>query len=284
MIRPVTAGEPLDLSCLPAPFPGWARHGEAARRSALWERWGSKRWEKMVAWGDPPLLLAGRRPGEGESDLRFWAGPHTSPEAAEAAVDAVVGEGAWWAGFPAASTAIADAVMARGRDGGLVVEALLDLADAPLGDEMSSTVEPLAPDRLGPALDLMRRVGARTRWARVGDPAAADRLEKVLAGLAGSERPPLCAWRGERLAGLAHFEPWSRSLGVWKVTVSAVESGVPVLPVLHDLLGAWEGRVGARVDAVRLSLPAEAEARVSRVARAGPASLWLRRTARGGED
>ena len=282
MIRELRPGEELDLGALPAPFPGWARHSRASRREALWERWSGRPWEVLVAAGDPPNLVAGRLGGD-EATVRFWGGVDLPVAEAAAAVEALLPAGPWWAGYSASSPALADALGARGSDGGTICEFLLDLGDVPLaGDEMSSRVAPLAPADRRAVLDLLGRAEARTRWERVGDPLAPQRLEAALDTLAAAGSPPLGAWRGESLVGLAHMELWSERLEVWKVTLSALDPELPaVMPVLQDLWLGWEGRLGRRLGAIRVAVPAVAEKQVALVARAGPSSLWLRRVARG---
>lgn len=282
MIREIAVGGELDLSLLPAPFPGWRRHTPEARREALWARWRGLEWEVLVAAGDPPTMVAGRLGGE-EASVRFWGGGSLSAPAAAQAVDALLPPGPWWVSYPACSPALTDALAGRGADGGTVAEFLLDLADVALDAEgMTSRVAPLGPEHREEGFALLAKVATRTRWQRVGDPQADERLFATLQALGEAGHPPLGAWHGDRLVGVAHIAPWSEHLGVWRVTMAAVDPALgEVVPTIQDLWLGWEGRLGHPIPAVRLGVPALAEEQIALLAKAGPASLWLRRLGRG---
>jgi len=267
----------FDIKNLPTPFPGWNRYSEEERKISLLERWKDHEWDFFLDAEKRPRFLSGSRSVSGVDSIHFWGGQDLTQFELEEAWRKLNPGRKCWITCAAPSPRIHN-VIENLIDVGDVCEFVFDFTDALFPISASSSVSLLGPEDFEAAHSLLSLQKIRSREKRAGLKEEKETFFNYWSKLCDSGMNPVGAYRNDRLVGLLHISSWSERIKLWNTNLCAIhpeEEGN--FSIIQDMLLAFEGRIGKKINALKVGLPIESSSALSSFMKAEPSSIWIRK-------
>tara|TARA_B100000029_G_scaffold86630_1_gene76848 strand:- start:1620 stop:2450 length:831 start_codon:yes stop_codon:yes gene_type:complete len=267
----------FDISNLPAPFPGWNRYSEEKKKVSLLERWKSHEWDFFLDAKEKPRFLCGRRSVNGIDSIHFWGGQDLTQFELEEAWSMLNPDRKCWITCAAPAPRMHN-VVDNLIDVGDVCEFVFDFTDTLFPISASSSVSSLDIGDFEAVYSLANLQNIRSREKRAGLKEEKETFFNYWSKLCDSHVAPVGAYRNNKLVGLLHISLWSEGIKLWNTNLCAIhpeEEGN--FSIIQDMLLAFEGRLGKKIDALKVGLPIESSSALSSFMKAEPSSIWVRK-------